>query len=127
MCLLFAFIWPLPCDSEFQTLTTICGKKYVSSFFLFECFVSFLVLSYSSVCYKKQSIIFFFINILTCATSYFMAVYHIPSAGVSFTGQGVLWYLVPRLLFCEFFWIILPRDVELNYCMIIIVSVGFVF
>lgn len=27
VCLLFASIWPLPCDSEFQTLTAICGEK----------------------------------------------------------------------------------------------------
>lgn len=27
LCLLFASIWPLPCDTEFQTLTAICGEK----------------------------------------------------------------------------------------------------
>lgn len=42
---------------------------------------------------------------------------------VSSTGQGVLWYLVPELLFCELFLSFLPKDVDCSYCMIINVSV----
>lgn len=77
LCLLFASIWPLPCDTEFQTLTAICGEKYISSFFFLIHWLipgAFLILLFVI----KNNDFFFLINILTSATSYFMAVYHIP-------------------------------------------------